>query len=147
MSCHVATLLAGGFNSVFYSSSVRVVSGATVAYFVTPVGQSAPPEMLQMLTYLAMKHDANMQCVDTVRAYSFGALYFVEALQEDGKNKKSGKRCQLYLNTQGVKHSSSWSPVYAFSFWWHLRPNSTSIHIPIGLATTMPNIEMRCNYF
>jgi hypothetical protein len=34
--------------------------------------------MLQMLTYLAMKHDARVQRVDTVRAYSFGALYFVE---------------------------------------------------------------------
>ncbi|XP_071683809.1 metal tolerance protein 3-like [Lolium perenne] len=66
--------------TLFYSSSLRVVSGATGAFFVTLVGQSAPPEMLQMLTYLAMKHDANMQRVDTVRAYSFGALYFVEVL-------------------------------------------------------------------
>ncbi|XP_062221829.1 metal tolerance protein 3-like [Phragmites australis] len=52
----------------------------------TLVGQCAPPEMLQMLTYLAMKHDARVKRVDTVRAYSFGALYFVEVdieLSED----------------------------------------------------------------
>ncbi|KAF8779969.1 hypothetical protein HU200_002242 [Digitaria exilis] len=53
---------------------------------VTLVGQCAPPEMLQMLTYLAMKHDTRVKRVDTVRAYSFGALYFVEVdieLSED----------------------------------------------------------------
>ncbi|GJN22439.1 hypothetical protein PR202_gb09999 [Eleusine coracana subsp. coracana] len=53
---------------------------------VTLVGRCAPPEMLQMLTYLAMKHDARVRRVDTVRAYSFGALYFVEVdieLSED----------------------------------------------------------------
>ncbi|CAN6233249.1 unnamed protein product [Urochloa humidicola] len=53
---------------------------------VTLVGQCAPPEMLQMLTYLAMKHDPRVKRVDTVRAYSFGALYFVEVdieLSED----------------------------------------------------------------
>ncbi|WVZ73441.1 hypothetical protein U9M48_021747 [Paspalum notatum var. saurae] len=52
----------------------------------TLVGQCAPPEMLQMLTYLAMKHDSRVKRVDTVRAYSFGALYFVEVdieLHED----------------------------------------------------------------
>jgi len=39
-----------------------------------------------MLTYLAMKHDTRVKRVDTVRAYSFGALYFVEVdieLSED----------------------------------------------------------------
>ncbi|KAL6911568.1 hypothetical protein ACP4OV_000373 [Aristida adscensionis] len=45
---------------------------------VTLVGRCAPTEMLQMLTYLAMKHDTRVKRVDTVRAYSFGALYFVE---------------------------------------------------------------------
>ncbi|CAN6279835.1 unnamed protein product [Urochloa humidicola] len=53
---------------------------------VTLVGQCAPPEMLQMLTYLAMKHDTRVKRVDTVRAYSFGVLYFVEVdieLSED----------------------------------------------------------------
>jgi len=42
------------------------------------VGQTAPPEMLQKLTYLVIKHDPLIQRVDTVRAYTFGALYFVE---------------------------------------------------------------------
>jgi len=53
---------------------------------VTLVGRCAPPEMLQMLTYLAMKQDTRVKRVDTVRAYSFGALYFVEVdieLSED----------------------------------------------------------------
>ncbi|XBH64618.1 hypothetical protein VPH35_118353 [Triticum aestivum] len=53
-------------------------SGTVLEQAVSLVGRSAPPEMLQMLTYLAMKHDARVQRVDTVRAYSFGALYFVE---------------------------------------------------------------------
>lgn len=42
------------------------------------VGQTAPPEMLQKLTYLVIKHDPLIQRVDTVRAYTFGVLYFVE---------------------------------------------------------------------
>lgn len=42
------------------------------------VGQSAPPEVLQKLTYLVLRHDPQIKRVDTVRAYTFGALYFVE---------------------------------------------------------------------
>eukprot|EP01018_Ginkgo_biloba_P005138 Gb_04271 [translate_table: standard] len=42
------------------------------------VGQSAPPEMLQKLTYLVLRHDPLIKRVDTVRAYTFGVLYFVE---------------------------------------------------------------------
>ncbi|XP_031497716.1 metal tolerance protein 4 isoform X1 [Nymphaea colorata] len=42
------------------------------------VGQSAPPEMLQKLTYLVIKHHPQIKRVDTVRAYTFGVLYFVE---------------------------------------------------------------------
>ncbi|CAN6465270.1 unnamed protein product [Victoria cruziana] len=42
------------------------------------VGQSAPPEMLQKLTYLVLKHHPKIKRVDTVRAYTFGVLYFVE---------------------------------------------------------------------
>ncbi|VAI61252.1 unnamed protein product [Triticum turgidum subsp. durum] len=56
-------------------------SGTVLEQAVSLVGRSAPPEMLQMLTYLAMKHDARVQRVDTVRAYSFGALYFVELME------------------------------------------------------------------
>ncbi|KAL8152346.1 hypothetical protein V2J09_010106 [Rumex salicifolius] len=42
------------------------------------VGQSAPPEMLQKLTYLVLQHHHLIKHVDTVRAYTFGVLYFVE---------------------------------------------------------------------
>ncbi|XP_020599454.1 metal tolerance protein 4-like [Phalaenopsis equestris] len=42
------------------------------------VGQTAPPEMLQKLTYLVIRHDPQIKRVDTVRAYTFGVLYFVE---------------------------------------------------------------------
>uniref|UniRef100_A0A0E0GDI1 Uncharacterized protein n=1 Tax=Oryza nivara TaxID=4536 RepID=A0A0E0GDI1_ORYNI len=61
-------------------------SGTVYENAVTLVGQCAPSDMLQKLTYLAMKHDPRVRRVDTVRAYSFGALYFVEVdieLSED----------------------------------------------------------------
>lgn len=45
---------------------------------VSLVGQSAPPEVLQKLTYLVLRHDPIIKRVDTVRAYTFGVLYFVE---------------------------------------------------------------------
>lgn len=41
------------------------------------MGQSAPPEFLQKLTYLAIMHP-QVKRIDTVRAYTFGVLYFVE---------------------------------------------------------------------
>lgn len=41
------------------------------------MGQSAPPEVLQKLTYLVLMHP-EVKRVDTVRAYTFGVLYFVE---------------------------------------------------------------------
>ncbi|GMY16172.1 metal tolerance protein 4-like isoform X2 [Fagus crenata] len=41
------------------------------------VGQSASPEVLQKLTYLVMRHP-QVKRIDTVRAYTFGVLYFVE---------------------------------------------------------------------
>ncbi|GAB2276962.1 Metal tolerance protein 4 [Dionaea muscipula] len=44
---------------------------------VTLVGQSAPPEVLQKLTYLVLRHP-QIKRVDTVRAYNFGVLYFAE---------------------------------------------------------------------
>lgn len=45
---------------------------------VSLVGQSAPPEFLQKLTYLVLRHHPQIKRVDTVRAYTFGVLYFVE---------------------------------------------------------------------
>ncbi|XP_040993098.1 metal tolerance protein 4-like [Juglans microcarpa x Juglans regia] len=44
---------------------------------VSLVGQSAPPEVLQKLTYLVIMHP-QVKRIDTVRAYTFGVLYFVE---------------------------------------------------------------------
>ncbi|XP_078177152.1 metal tolerance protein 4-like [Carex rostrata] len=53
-------------------------SGTVWENAVSLVGQSAPPEMLQKLTYLVLRHDTMIKRVDTVRAYTFGVLYFVE---------------------------------------------------------------------
>ncbi|KAE9594464.1 hypothetical protein Lal_00001245 [Lupinus albus] len=44
---------------------------------ISLVGQSAPPEFLQKLTYLVVRHP-QIKRVDTIRAYTFGVLYFVE---------------------------------------------------------------------
>ncbi|CAI8585989.1 unnamed protein product [Vicia faba] len=52
-------------------------SGTVMENAVSLVGKSAPPEVLQKLTYLVVKHSL-IKRVDTVRAYSFGVLYFVE---------------------------------------------------------------------
>ncbi|XVF55980.1 hypothetical protein PTKIN_Ptkin06aG0079300 [Pterospermum kingtungense] len=49
-----------------------------VALSVSLVGQSAPPKVLQKLTYLVLRHRPQIKRVDTVRAYSFGVLFFVE---------------------------------------------------------------------
>lgn len=53
-------------------------SGTVRENAVSLVGQSASPEMLQKLTYLVIRHDPQIKRVDTVRAYTFGVLYFVE---------------------------------------------------------------------
>lgn len=52
-------------------------SGTVMENAVSLVGQSAPPEFLQKLTYLVIRHP-RVKRVDTVRAYTFGVLYFVE---------------------------------------------------------------------
>ncbi|KAJ8448125.1 hypothetical protein Cgig2_031849 [Carnegiea gigantea] len=53
-------------------------SGTVLENAVSLVGQAAPPEVLQKLTYLVIRHHSQIKRVDTVRAYTFGALYFVE---------------------------------------------------------------------
>ncbi|XP_031382786.1 metal tolerance protein 4-like [Punica granatum] len=61
-------------------------SGTVLENAVSLVGQSAPTEVLQKLTYLVLRHDPQIKRVDTVRAYTFGVLYFVEVdieLSED----------------------------------------------------------------
>ncbi|KAF7120952.1 hypothetical protein RHSIM_Rhsim13G0228300 [Rhododendron simsii] len=52
-------------------------SGTVFENAVSLVGQSAPPEVLQKLTYLVIRHP-QVKRIDTVRAYTFGVLYFVE---------------------------------------------------------------------
>ncbi|KAG6590238.1 Metal tolerance protein 4, partial [Cucurbita argyrosperma subsp. sororia] len=52
-------------------------SGTVWENAVSLVGKSAPPEVLQKLTYLVTRHP-EVKRVDTVRAYTFGVLYFVE---------------------------------------------------------------------
>ncbi|KAF6151761.1 hypothetical protein GIB67_010335 [Kingdonia uniflora] len=53
-------------------------SGTVLENAVSLIGQSAPPEVLQKLTYLVIRHHPEIKRVDTVRAYTFGVLYFVE---------------------------------------------------------------------
>ncbi|CAL5352054.1 unnamed protein product [Camellia sinensis] len=53
-------------------------SGTVLENAVSLVGQSAPPDVLQKLTYLVLRHHSQIKRVDTVRAYTFGVLYFVE---------------------------------------------------------------------
>nr|GMD39713.1 metal tolerance protein 4-like isoform X2 [Ipomoea batatas]GMD41693.1 metal tolerance protein 4-like isoform X2 [Ipomoea batatas] len=53
-------------------------SGTVLENAVSLVGQTAPPEVLQKLTYMVLRHDPRIKRVDTVRAYTFGVLYFVE---------------------------------------------------------------------
>ncbi|KAG6553192.1 hypothetical protein Mapa_005252 [Marchantia paleacea] len=42
------------------------------------VGQAAPTQLLQKLTYMAFNHHPQIRKIDTVRAYTFGTFYFVE---------------------------------------------------------------------
>lgn len=56
---------------------VRNYSELGLINAVSLVGQSAPPEILQKLTYLVIRHP-EVKRIDTVRAYTFGVLYFVE---------------------------------------------------------------------
>ena len=50
---------------------------------VSLIGQTAPPEVLQKFTYLVIRHP-QVKRVDTVRAYTFGVLYFVEVRKLHG---------------------------------------------------------------
>lgn len=61
----------------FSCNMVRNYSELGLINAVSLVGQSAPPEILQKLTYLVIRHP-EVKRIDTVRAYTFGVLYFVE---------------------------------------------------------------------
>lgn len=43
------------------------------------IGRTAPPEYLAKLIYLIWNHHEEITHIDTVRAYTFGSHYFVEA--------------------------------------------------------------------
>lgn len=60
------------------TETVLLLLCIVILHAVSLVGESAPPEMLQKLTYLAIRHHPQIKRVDTVRAYTFGVLYFVE---------------------------------------------------------------------
>lgn len=74
--------------SVVYVKSVMhnlFVDNIVLYGAVSLVGQSAPPEVLQKLTYLVIMH-SQIKRIDTVRAYTFGVLYFVEVDIELAEN-------------------------------------------------------------
>lgn len=58
--------------------TIKNWSETVVENAVSLAGRSASPEMLQKLTYLVLRHDSRIRRVDTVRAYTFGVLHFVE---------------------------------------------------------------------
>lgn len=66
-----------GFKLVLNCCHSRRVLNAKFPDAVSLVGQSAAPEVLQKLTYLVIRHP-QIKRIDTVRAYTFGVLYFVE---------------------------------------------------------------------
>ena len=43
------------------------------------IGRTAPPDFLAKITYLIWNHHEEIKYIDTVRAYTFGSHYFVEA--------------------------------------------------------------------
>jgi cation diffusion facilitator family transporter len=56
------------------------------------LGQTAPPEMLQKITYLAAVHCTEIRAIDTVRAYTFGQTYIAEVdivLPEEMSNRQT----------------------------------------------------------
>lgn len=75
---HIAWISYGKNTSMFAASRSSLVYLMTVfLHTASLVGQSAPPEVMQKLTYLVLRHP-KVKRIDTVRAYTFGVLYFVE---------------------------------------------------------------------
>ncbi|KAI3851429.1 hypothetical protein MKX03_013042 [Papaver bracteatum] len=52
--------------------------GPVLENAVSLVGQSAPPEVFQKLTYLVIRHNPLIKCVRKIQVYTVGVLYFVE---------------------------------------------------------------------
>ncbi len=61
-------------------------------HLVSLVGMSAPPGVLQKLTYIAYQHSPDdIKQIDTVRAYSFGCEQWVRAAVQ-GQRERQGSR-------------------------------------------------------
>ncbi|CAI0555448.1 unnamed protein product [Linum tenue] len=54
-------------------------SGTVMENVGSLIGRTAPPEYLAKLIYLIWNHHKEIKHIDTVRAYTFGCHYFVEA--------------------------------------------------------------------
>ncbi|CAN1263146.1 Metal tolerance protein 10 [Linum perenne] len=54
-------------------------SGTVMENVGSLIGRTAPPEYLAKLIYLIWNHHQEIKHIDTVRAYTFGCNYFVEA--------------------------------------------------------------------
>lgn len=65
------------FKMLLWTEECPMLTWTRFSHVASLVGQSAPPEYLQKLTYLVIRHP-QVKRVDTVRAYTFGVLYFVE---------------------------------------------------------------------
>jgi len=59
---------------------------------VSLLGKTAPPELLQKITYLVAVHCTEIRAIDTVRAYTFGQTYIAEVdivLPEEMSNRQT----------------------------------------------------------
>ncbi|KAF2302902.1 hypothetical protein GH714_010792 [Hevea brasiliensis] len=54
-------------------------SGTVMENVWSLIGRAAPPEYIAKLTYLIWNHHEEIKKIDTIRAYTFGIHYFVEA--------------------------------------------------------------------
>ncbi|CAB67634.1 putative protein [Arabidopsis thaliana] len=81
---NVLGLVAAVLANAFYwwldpTGAILLAIYTIVNWSGTVMENAAPPEVLQKLTYLVMRQGGdNIKHVDTVRAYTFGVLYFVE---------------------------------------------------------------------
>lgn len=58
--------------------TIRTWSRTVIENVWSLIGRTAPPDFLAKLTYLIWNHHEEIRHIDTVRAYTFGANYFVE---------------------------------------------------------------------
>ncbi|CAN1263147.1 Metal tolerance protein 10 [Linum perenne] len=74
------TLYCRGFkNEIIALYTIWNWSGTVMENVGSLIGRTAPPEYLAKLIYLIWNHHQEIKHIDTVRAYTFGCNYFVEA--------------------------------------------------------------------